>query len=162
MTYSEFRNQFSNIQRFVQAYGSLTYEEVGTLIDEDMCPIRIKPYMIDLWREARRIVKLRKVHVCYSENRELEIIFDDYNSNFNGNDFEYSYSLDADSTVEFMRIIPHPWAEPEINIEEWLIENIDCIGHGLDLQRKWEEMGLHGKNVDTEEYAGGIHHTFYF
>ena len=161
MTYSEFRDQFSNTYKFEYAYGSLTYEEAKALVDAEACSPSQKACMIDTWREARRAVKLRKIGVSYSEDK-LEVIFRDYNSEFNGNDFEYSYSLDPDSTEKFMKTIPHLWADPRINIQEWLIDNVDCLGHGLDLQRKWEEMGLHGKNVDIEDYPGGIHLTYCF
>ena len=56
MTYSEYRNQFPTIQSFVQAYGALPYDEVKTLIKNDACPISVEPFLIDMWREARRIV----------------------------------------------------------------------------------------------------------
>ena len=133
-----------------------------TLIKNDACPISVEPFLIDMWREARRIVKLHKIAVIYSEDRELEIIFNDHNSAFNGNDFEYSYSLDAENTEAFLKEIPHLWADQKTNIREWLVENVDCLGHGLDLQQKWIEMGLHGTSVDWEDYPGGIHHTFVF
>ena len=162
MTYSEYRNQFPTIQSFVQAYGSLTYDEVKALIKNDACPISIEPFIIDMWHEARRIVRLYKIGVFYSEDRNLAITFYDYDSDFNGNDFEYTYSLDADNADAFLTQIPRRWPNPTTNMKEWLIENVDCRGHGLDLQRKWIEMGLHGTNVDREDYPGGIHHTFVF
>ncbi len=162
MTYSEYRNQFPMIQSFVQAYGALTYDEVKALIKNDACPVSIESFMIETWREARRIVKLWKIGVLFSDHNGLEIIFNDYNSAFNGNDFEYSYSLDAENTDAFLNQIPRRWSDPATNIREWLIENVDCNGHGLDLQQKWIEMGLHGTNVDLEDYPGGIHHTFVF
>ena len=74
MTYSEYRNQFSTIQSFVQAYGSLTYDEVKALIKNDACPISIESFIIDMWHEARRIVRLYKIGVSYSENRNAMII----------------------------------------------------------------------------------------
>ncbi len=151
MTYSEFRNQFSDNWSFMRAYGSLAFEEVKALIDAEICPPSEKADMIEGWRDARRNVKLRTVGVSYSESRELEITFFEYDSDFNGNDFEYRYSLDADNTDAFLNMIPHQWADPKINIQEWLIENVDCRGHGLDLQKKWIEMGLHGTSVDWED-----------
>ena len=158
MTYSEFRNQFSNTWSFMHAYGSLSFEEVKALIDAEMCPPSEKTDMFDAWRDARRNVKLRTIGVFYSDSRELEIIFYEYDSEFNGNDFEYRYSLDADNADAFLNIIPHQWADPKTNIQEWLIENVDCRGRGMDLQKKWIEMGLHGTWVDWEDYPGGIHH----
>ena len=162
MTYSEYKNQFSNSWSFMDAYGSLSYEEAKALAEAEMCSPSIQASIIDTWREARRTVKLRKIGVFYSEKRDLEITFFDDNSAFNGNDFEYRYSLDAGNTDVFLKMIPHQWADPRTNIKEWLIENVDCNGHGLDLQRKWIEMGLHGKSVDWEDYPGGIHHVWDF
>ena len=52
MTYSEFRNQFSDTWRFRNAYGSLTYEEAKAMIDAETCPPGDKAAMIDAWREA--------------------------------------------------------------------------------------------------------------
>ncbi len=158
MTYSEYRNQFSNTWSFNNAFGSLTYEEAKALIDAEITSPDIKACMFETWRNARRIVKLRNIGVFYSDFRELEIIFYEYESEFSGNDFEYKYALDADNADAFLNMIPHQWADPEINIKEWLIENVDCLGRGLDLQRKWIEMGLHGTWVDWEDYPGGIHH----
>lgn len=162
MTYSEFRNQFSSTWSFEDAYGSLTYEEAKALIQAEISPPSIKACMIDKWRDSRRKVKLRNIGVFYSDSRELEIIFYEYDSEFSGNDFEYRYSLDTDNADAFLNMIPHQWADPEINIKEWLIENVDCRGRGLDLQKKWIEMGLHGTNVDWEDYPGGIHHKIVF
>ena len=162
MTYSEYRNQFSNIRSFIRNYGELTLEEAEALIDADNCPPSIKPCLIDMWREARRLDKLRTIAVFYSEQGKLTITFYEYDSEFNGNDFEYSYSLDADNTAAFLKKIPKQWADPKTNIREWLVENVDCRGHGLDLQDKWIEMGLHGESVDFEDYPGGIHHVWKF
>ena len=162
MTYSEFRNQFSDILSFKNAYGSLTYEEAKALIDAEASPVHIKAAMIDFWREARRSVKLRNIGVSYSEGQGLEIIFYEYESEFSGNDFEYRYILDAENTGKFLKMIPHKWADPKINIQEWMIENIEYLGRGLELQRKWMDMGLHGKNVDWEDYPGGINRTIEF
>ena len=162
MTYSEFRNQFSATLRFEQAFGSLSYEEAKALIDAEICSPDSKAGMIDKWYEARRTVKLRNIGVFYSDSRELKIIFNEYDSEFSGNDFEYRYLLDAENTDRFLKMIPHQWADPVINIEEWLIENVEYLGRGLELQRKWIEMGLHGKSVDWEDYPGGIHHVLEF
>ena len=96
--------------------------------------------------------------ICLMGTSIAQIIFYEYDSELNGNDFEYRYSLDADNADAFLNIIPHQWADPETNIQEWLIENVDCRGRGMDLQKKWIEMGLHGTWVDWEDYPGGIHH----
>lgn len=162
MTYSDFKNQFSSAWSFMHAYGSLTYEEAKALVDAEICSPSIKASMIDSWRDARRNVKLRNIGVFYSDSRELEIIFNEYDSEFSENDFEYRYSLDADNADAFLNMIPHQWADPKINIQERLIENVDCRGRGLDLQRRWIEMGLHGTSVDWEDYPGGIHHKGVF
>lgn len=162
MTYSEYRNQFTDNEEFLWAYGSLTKEEAKAMIDAEICPPSIKACMMDTWRVARRSVKLRRIAVHYSESRELVIIFYDYDSDFNGNDFEYSYSLDAENTAEFLKQIPLLWHDLETNVKEWMIENVDLSDHGLGLQRKWIEMGLHGKSEDIEDYPGGIHHMFEF
>ena len=162
MTYSEYRNQFPTIQSFVQAYGALTIDEVEELIKNDGCPVSMKAFMIEVWHEARRIVKLRKIGVSYSESRNLAITYFDYDSEFNGNDFEYTYSLDADNANAFLNQIPRRWSDPTTNIKEWLVENVDFSDHGLNLQRKWIKMGLHGTSVDREDYPGGIYHTYNF
>ena len=162
MTYSEYRNQFPTIQSFVQAYGALTIDEVEELIKNDGCPVSMKAFMIDVWHEARRIVKLWKIGVSYSESRNLAITYFDYDSEFNGNDFEYTYSLDTDNADAFLNQIPRRWSDPTTNIKEWLVENVDFSDHGLDLQRKWIKMGLHGTSVDREDYPGGIYHTYNF
>jgi len=163
MTYSEFRNQYSTIRSFVDAFGALTYEDANALIDaEKICPPAIKACLIDTWYVARRLVKLRYINVSYSDSKDLNIVFNEYDSEFSGNDFEYRYLLDADNTAAFMSMIPHPWEDPNLNIQDWLIENVDCLGRGVDLQGKWIEMGLHGTSVDREDYPGGIHHIATF
>ncbi len=162
MTYSEFRNQFSDTWRFRNAYGSLTYEEAKAMIDAETCPPGDKAAMIDAWREARRIVKLKNIGVFYSERRGLEITFNEYDSEFSGNDFEYIYRLDVENTDKFLKMIPHEWEDPKINIQEWMIKNIEYLGRGLELQKKWIEMGLYVACADLEDYPGGINHRGFF
>ncbi len=36
-----------------------------------------------------------------------------------------------------------------------MIENIEHLCHGLELQRKRIEMGIHETNIDCEDYPGG-------
>ena len=157
MTYSEFRNQFTSVEAFRLAYGKLSFEEARALIDAEQCPTSIKACMITKWREARRRLLLTNVAVRLYDNGELSIVFYEDDSEFDGNDFEYRYSLDADNANSFLQMIPHGWADKKTNIEEWLIENIHCDGLGGDLQEKWVQMGLHGIHVVWEDYPGGIY-----
>lgn len=158
MTFTEYKNQFSDNWSFRQAFGKLTYEEAKAMIDAEMCPPDKKAAMIGIWREEMRSEKLRNIGVSYSESQGLEITFNEYESEFSGNDFEYRYILDAENTDKFLKMIPHEWEDPKANIQEWMIENIEYLGRGLELQRKWIEMGLHGTNIDWEDYPGGINH----
>ena len=156
MTYSEFRNQFSDTDSFMRAYGVLTYEEARALIDAENASTTIKACMITTWRQARRKVNLWNVSVnIYDGNRLTIVVYED-DSEFDGNDFEYRYSLDADNATAFMNMIPHPYSDMKTNIEEWLCENGLCKELGSDLQRKWLQMGLHGSHVVYEDYPGGI------
>ena len=162
MTYTEYKKQFPADWRFMQALGALPFEEAKTMIDAEACSPDDKEAMIKTWREARRIVKFRNIGVFYSESRGLEITFNEYESEFSGNDFEYRYILDAENTDKFLKMIPHEWADPEMNIQEWMIDNIEYLGRGLELQEKWIEMGLHGTNIDWEDYPGGVNHKLDF
>lgn len=162
MTFTEYKNQFSDKWHFRQALGKLSYEEAKALIDAETCPPSDKDAMIETCRAEWRSEKLRNIGVSYSESRGLTITFNEYDSEFSGNDFEYRYILDAENTDRFLKMIPHEWEDPRINIQEWMIENIEYLGRGLELQKKWMEMGLHGKNVDWEDYPGGINHTIEF
>ncbi len=91
------------------------------------------------------------------DNGELSIIFYEDDSGFDGNDFEYRYSLYAGSTNAFLQMISHGRSDKKSNIEEWLTDNIHCDGSGIDLLEKWIEMGLHGNYVVWEDYPGGIY-----
>ena len=157
MTYSEFRDQFSSAESFILAYGLLSFEEAKAMIDAENSPPDIKPCMITEWREARRKVILRNIDVSLSENGGLNIVFYEFDSEFDGNDFQYEYSLESNNTEMFLKMIPHSSDTPTTDIEEWLIENIECDGIGRDLQQKWIKMGLHGKRAVTEDYPGGIY-----
>ena len=97
------------------------------------------------------------VHIYFLRDSGLKIVFYEYDSEFNGNDFEFSYSLDARNTTLFLDMIPHRWAEPKSDIEEWLVKNVRYDGFGGDLQEKWIQMGLHGTHVVREDYPGGIY-----
>lgn len=157
MTYSEFRNQFSNVENFMRAYGALTAEESKALIDAENASPRTKFCLIAIWHEARKIVKLQNVKVNLHDDHSLTIVFYEDDSDFDGNDFEYRYLLDADYTNIFIKTIPQPYYEIIDNIEEWLCDNIHCDGLGSDLQQQWVKMGLHGSHVVVEDYPGGIY-----
>ena len=157
MTYSEFRNQFSSIDSFMWAYGRLTREEARALTEAENTSTSEKARMMATWHEARRKVMLRNVDVYFKEKGGLSVVFYEYDSDFDGHDYEYRFSLDADNADAFLKRIPHPSAEMKINIEDWLCENIRCGGFGDDLQREWTRMGLHGNHVVREDYPGGIY-----
>ncbi|MBQ3860594.1 MAG: hypothetical protein II779_08695 [Clostridia bacterium] len=157
MTYSEFRNQFASTDSFMWAYGRLSIEEARALIEAENTSATVKACMMTAWREARRKVMLRHVDVYFMENSSLSVVFHEYDSDYDGHDYEYRFSLDADNTDAFLKMIPHPSAEMRINIEDWLCENIQCGGFGDDLQREWSRMGLHGRHVVREDYPGGIY-----
>lgn len=157
MTYSEFRNQFSSTEGFMWAYGKLTLEEASALIEAEKTSTTAKACMMTTWREARRKVNLYTVSVRLQDDFSLTIVFYEDDSEFDGNDFEYRYYLDTDNAKAFISMIPHPWAEIKANIEEWLVENVQCHGFGSDLLQKWIQMGLHGKHVVFEDYPGGIY-----
>lgn len=156
MTYSEFREQFSGVNEFMWAYGQLTYEEAKAMIDADKGSPGIKACMMTTWYKARRRYRLHGVPVCLRDDGSLSIMFLEMDSEFDGNDFEYTYSLDPDNTSLFLNKLPNRWTDKKTEIEEWLIENIDCEGFGYDLLDKWIRMGLHGKQTVYEDYPGGI------
>ena len=157
MTYSEFRNQFTSVEAFRLAFGNLSFEDARALIDAEKSSPSIKACMITAWRESRRKVMLSDISVSLYENGELRVIFYEDDSDFDGNDFEYRYSLDANSAKLFVQMIPSVWADKKTDIEEWLIDNIHCDGIGGDLQEKWVQMGLHGRHVVWEDYPGGVY-----
>lgn len=157
MTYSEFRDQFSTVEQFRWAYGKLTEEEANALITAEVCPTHIKAAMFSTWKQARREVLLRNIRIRLKDDGSLTIIFYEYDSEFDGNDFEYIYSLDAENTGLFLKQIYSPWADNKINIEEWMVKNVNCNGFGSDLKEKWIQMGLHGTYTVFEDYPGGIH-----
>ena len=157
MTYSELRNQFASVDSFMREYGKLSIEEAHALIDAENTSTTVKACMMTTWREARRKVRLRSVGVTLWSDNSLTIVFYEYDSEFDGNDFEYRYSLDADNATAFMNMIPHPYSDMKTNIEDWLCENVYCDGLGSDLQQKWIQMGLHGSRVVEEDYPGGIY-----
>ena len=157
MTYSEFREQFSSVESFIQAYGQLSFKEAKAMIDAEKSSPGMRACMITKWREARRKVILRNIDVRLPNNGGLNIVFYEFDSKFDGNDFLYKYSLDSSNADKFIKMLPHIYDELMADIEEWLIENIQCEGTGLDLQQKWIQMGLHGKRVVSEDYPGGIY-----
>lgn len=157
MTYSEFRNQFSDVNSFLWAYGKLTLEEARALIEAEETSTTAKACMMTTWRTARRKVKLHNVGVTLRDDHGLTVVFYEYDSDYDGHDYEYRYSLDADNAADFIDLIPHPCSETKANIEEWLCENVQCSGFGSDLQQKWIQMGLHGSHVVSEDYPGGIY-----
>ena len=89
--------------------------------------------------------------------RKFTVFCDEFDSEFDGNDFLYKYSLDSSNADKFIKMLPHIYDELMADIEEWLIENIQCDGIGSDLKQKWIQMGLHGKRVVSEDYPGGIY-----
>ena len=95
MTYSEYRNQFPDAERFMRAYGKLNAEEAKALIDAENAAPRTKAFLMSVWHEARRQVRLRNVSVELYDDSSLTVTVYEYNSEFDGNDFEYRYSLDA-------------------------------------------------------------------
>ena len=157
MTYSEFRNQFASVDSFMREYGMLSIEEAHALIDAENTSTTVKACMMTTWRKARRKVRLRNVGVTLWSDNSLTIVFYEYDSEFDGHDYEYKYSLDAENAAAFEKEIPRPWADMKINIEDWLCENVYCDGLGSDLQQKWIRMGLHGCHTVLEDFPGGIY-----
>lgn len=157
MTYSEFRNQFSDVDSFLWAYGKMTLEEARDLIEAEDTSATVKACMMTTWREASRKVKLHNVGVTIWIDRSLSVVFHEYDSDYDGHDYEYRYSLDADNAAAFIDLIPHPCSETKSDIEEWLCENVQCSGLGSDLRQKWVQMGLHGYYSVREDYPGGIY-----
>lgn len=156
MTYSEYRNQFSDVESFWLAYGVLTIEEAKALIDAEVASPSIKAAMITSWYSARRKVKLRDVSIRKRDDG-LSIVFYEDDSDFDGNDFEYTYSLDTGNTEVFLENIPRSYRETQVNIEEWMVGNVRCDDYGWDLREKWIQMGLHGTRIVREDYPGGIY-----
>ena len=162
MHYLEFADQFSTEYEFMEALGNLSYEEAKTMIDEHRLPDRIKTARMEKWHRARKMVKLHGINVDLHADGSLRIVFYEDESEFDGNDFEYWYSLDAGNTALFLERVPSRYGDQKIEIEEWLLENIDCGGIGGDLQEKWMQMGLHGSHVVYEDYPGGIFRETFF
>ena len=100
---------------------------------------------------------LRNVDVYFMENSSLSVVFHEYDSDYDGHDYEYWYSLNADNAAAFIDLIPHPCSETKADIVEWLCENVCCDGFGSDLQQKWVQMGLHGYHTVREDHPGGIY-----
>ena len=162
MTYSEFRDQFPSDERFMEAYGLLSFEEAKAMIDAEYSSPDRKACMINKWHEARRKVILENIDVCLPKNGGLNIVFYEFDSDFDGNDFQYEYSLDSKNADMFLKMIPRTPEGPKTDVEEWLIENIQCDGIGSDLKQKWFQMELHGKRIVSEDYPGGIYRVEVF
>ena len=97
------------------------------------------------------------IAVCLKGGGNLMIVFYEDESEFDGNDFEYQYSLNSENTAAFLKKIPHHSEEVKENIEVWMVENGLCDWFGYDLLQKWIQMGLHGSHVVWEDYPGGIY-----
>ena len=159
MTFSEYRKRFSDVKEFMRAFGSLSREEAVKMISAERCPNALKACMMSTWHQARREAKLWCVRVDLNDDGALLIVFYEDDSDFDGNDFEYIYRLDADNAAAFLKRIPRVCAGAKNNVEEWLIENVDCEGIGGDLLQAWVRMGLHGTRQTWEDYPAGIDRT---
>ena len=109
------------------------------------------------WKASGRLQIPGDVCVCLSDQGSLTISFYEDDSDFNGNDFEYRYSLDAESTELFLKKIPHRNDDAKKDVGEWLKENVKCDGFGYDLLEMWSRMGLHGSHLVREDFPGGIY-----
>ena len=92
----------------------------------------------------------------------LRICFFEDGSDFDGNDFDYIYSLDGVHAKRFYEMISNraEGDEPEeAAFKEWLVDHVDCSGIGLDLKAEWIRRGLHGTVHVHEDYPGGIDRT---
>ena len=156
MTYSEFKSQFSSEDSFKNAYGRLPLEEVISLISAERWNVTSKACTITKWYQIRRSVLLRNIKVELHDDGALSIVFHEDDSEFDGNDFEYRYSMDARNTEQFLKTVANKWKGRTTDIEEWLIKNINCDGMGADLMDEWIQMGLHGTRIVWEDYPGGI------
>ncbi len=156
MTFSEYRKKFSSVEEFRREFGGLSREEAREMISAELCPNAIKACMMSTWHQARREVKMRNIDVSIRKDRGLSIVFHEDDSDFDGNDFEYRYCLDADNAAIFLKQIPHVYADTKTNVEEWLIAKVDCEGIGGDLLQTWIQMGLHGSHQVWEDHPGGI------
>ena len=108
------------------------------------------------WKAAGRLQIPGDVCVYISDKGNLTVIFYEDDSAFNGNDFEYSYSLDAENADLFLKKIPHRNEDAKKDVGEWLKENVKCDGLGHDLQELWSRMGLHGSHLVREDYPGSL------
>ena len=145
-------NQLLKLENIASSGG-----EAKAMIDAEKSSPGIRACMITKWREARRKVILRNIDVRLPNNGGLNIVFYEFDSDFDGNDFQYKYSLDSSNPYKFIKMLPHISDELMADIEECLIGHIQCEGTGLDLQQKWIQMGLHGKRIVSEDYPGGIY-----
>ena len=156
MTFSEYRKRFSSGEDFMREFGRLSREEAMEMIGAELCPNALKACMMSTWNQARREVKLCGVRVETGDAGALAITFYENDSDFDGNDFRYTYCLDAGNAAGFLKRIPRVYADAKTNVEEWLIANVDCEGIGGDLLRAWVRMGLRGTRRVREDYPGGI------
>ena len=104
-------------------------------------------------------ILLQYVDVIITSEKGICITFYEFDSEWNGDDFEYYYNLDSENAELFLKQIPHVDEDEKTNIQEWLVNNVRCDGIGLDMLDKWIEMGLHGSERVWEDYPGGVSYT---
>ena len=162
MRYSTFQRKFKTAEDFSRAYGALSCEEARALIDAEPTGYHIKACMFDCWRRARLEFLASKVRVSFSGDGLLSVVFFEDGNEFDGNDFEHVYTLDAGSTAAFLNEAQRRYSVPRENTKavlEWIAENVSRPGTGEELQEKWIGRGLHGTRTVREDFPGGISRT---
>lgn len=162
MRYSTFQRKYKTAEDFTKAYGALSCEEARALIDAEPTGYHIKACMFDCWRRARLEFLASKVRVSFSGDGLLSVVFFEDGSEFDANDFEHVYTLDAGSTAAFLKEAQRGNPVPRDNTKavlEWIAENVSRPGTGEELQEKWIGRGLHGTRTVREDFPGGISRT---
>ncbi len=157
MNYYEFKKQFQGSEDFKRAYGALSYDEAKAIVAAGNYSDYTQESMLKEWKICHLDACLSNFDVHVHGGGEVIIKFYEFDSEFDGNDFEYTYYLNDINGKKLVSMIPKKWNDPVIDLKQWICDNINCEGTGYDLRSKWTEMGLHGIRTVHEDYPGGIH-----
>ncbi len=89
--------------------------------------------------------------------KRLQWTFYEDDSDYNGDDFEYTYYFDEENSEKLRQLM---FSDGRYgSVREWMKANVRDQETGSDFQSFCIRNGIHGEREVYEDYPGGVHYT---
>lgn len=96
----------------------------------------------------------------YSDDIAFCWTFDEFDSAFDGHDYEYTFSFDQENTEKLKEAVLSDGGYDDI--AAWIKKEVSDQDSGYDFMEFCERHGIHGVRRVYEDYPGGVHYHILF